>query len=331
VSGETVLVGGRDPGDVDCRWYTGYEVNGSYFVPAGGSVGRRYGLAALEEVDEIDLVTVPDLAAQALQPIAGMFAADASYVIPHRQVLYHASRLGDRMAILNTRAGSVAGVAKLPQLLADPSTGAFGALYYPWVTVAVSGTQRSVPASGLVAGAIARMDSQGGVGRAPANIDLKDVVAVEPLLERTDQDDLNPAGVNALRRFDAPAIELWGARTLSSDPLFRYVNVRRLVIAIKKAINRTLLWTVFEPNGPDLRRKIQSSLDSLMQTFVAGGATAGRDAYFVKCNDENNPKELADLGEVVAEIGVALVAPAEFIVLNVKRTPDAVSVTEQAV
>jgi Phage tail sheath protein subtilisin-like domain/Phage tail sheath C-terminal domain len=328
---ETTLSGGRDPGTIDLRWYTGYDGDGRYFVPPGAPPTRRYGLASLEIVDEIDLVTVPDLTGQTLLPPDGPSGQEALYLLAHRQVLYHASRLGDRLALLDTRLGvAPLDAARLPQQLADPVTAKFGALYYPWLTVTVGAESRRVPPSGFVAGVIARADFEGGVGRAPANFPLKDVVDLEALLEQGDQDDLNPAGVNAVRKFEAPALELWGARTLSTEPSARYVNVRRVLIAVKKAIGRTLLWTVFEPNGPELRRRIQANLESLLQTLVAGGATPATGAFFVRCDDENNPPEVVDAGQVVALIGLALVAPAEFIILNVKRTPDAVSVSEEA-
>jgi phage tail sheath protein FI len=105
-----------------------------------------------------------------------------------------------------------------------------------------------------------------------------------------------------------------------------------VVIALKKALVRRLLWVAFEPNGPALRRRIQAALQSLLETLVAGGATAASDnAFFVQCDDENNPPEAVARGEVVATIGLAVASPAEFIVLKVKRTPDAVSVAEEAV
>jgi phage tail sheath protein FI len=322
-----MLINGRDPGHIDFRWYTGYDLDGQYFP----SATQRTGLAALEIVDEVDLIAVPDLAGQTLLPApTGPTGPDALYLVPHRQVLHHATRLGDRLALLDTRAGvPQTAAAQLPQQLADPLAARFGAVYYPWLNVAGGPAPRAMPPSGFVAGVIARADFEGGVTRAPANFPVRDVVNLELLLTTADQDTLNPAGVNVFRRFEAPALELWGARTLSSDPAGRYVNVRRLLIAIKKAIARRLLWTVFEPNGPLLRRRLLANLQSLMTTLVTGGAMpVATDAFFVKCDAENNPPELAEAGQLVATIGVALVAPAEFIVINVKRTPDALSVSE---
>jgi phage tail sheath protein FI len=226
------------------------------------------------------------------------------------------------------RAAGFAGRAKL----ATPTTAKFGALYYPWLKTATGGVERLVPPSGFIAGIMARTDASSGVGRAPANQPIKDVVDLATLLETADQSDLNLAGVNCARKIEQLAIELWGARTLSTEIGSRYVNVRRLLIGIKKALGKSLQWAVFEPNDISLRRRIEASLTSLMRTLVAGGATASgnaSNAFFVACNDETNPPDVVAAGQIVANIGVALVNPAEFILINVRRTPDSVSVTEE--
>jgi hypothetical protein len=330
--GEAQLAGGRDPGSIDYRWYTGYD-GAQLFVPPGAPAGRRYGLATLEGEEEIDLVAMPDLVGQALLPQDEVNTPATLYLQSYRQVLYHAAKCGDRLALIDPLPDTPPeAAAAVPQQLSDPLTAKFGAFYYPWLKIANGEAERLVPPSGFVAGIMARADQEGGVARAPANYPLLDVVDLEVLLEQADQDNLNPAGINCARKLEKPTIELWGARTLSSDPAARYVNVRRLVMAVKKALARTLTWTVFEPNGPLLWRRIQASLQALMQTLVLGGATAaasGEDSFFVKCDAETNPPEAADAGQVIANVGIALAAPAEFILLNVKRTPDSVSVSEQ--
>jgi phage tail sheath protein FI len=258
---------------------------------------------------------------------------EAIYLAAMREVLYHAAKCGDRFALLDTLAGTTPSqAAALPAKLAEPPTAKFGALYYPWFKAAVSGVERMVPPSGFVAGIIARSDLSGGVGRAPANEPVKDIVDLETVLDAVDQNDLNLVGVNCARKLEQLAVELWGARTLSADVESRYVNVRRLLIGVKKALSNSLRWAVFEPNDRTLRQRIEISLASLMRTLVAGGATASdraSDSFFVKCNDETNPPDVVAAGQIVANVGVALVAPAEFILLNVRRTPDSVSVTEE--
>lgn len=328
--GDVFFAGGRDPGGIDFRWYTGYD-DKDFFQPLG-FVTRRLGLATLESVEEVDLVAVPDLAGQSLLADDAIVGPDAIYRSAFRQILYHAAKLGDRMALLETRAGlTLDQVVTVPAQLADPQTAKFGALYYPWLKTTAGGRERPTPPSGFIAGVIARADREGGAGRAPANFPLKEIVDLEVLLTQDDQDALNLGGINCARKFEQPAIEVWGARTLSADPDARYLNVRRLLIVVKKAINRTLRWAVFEPEGPTLWQRIQASLQGLLQTLVTRGGTPadGGEAFFVKCDEETNPRAVRDLGQVVATIGLALTAPAEFIVLNVKRTPESVSVTEE--
>ena len=226
---DTPLSGGRDPGGIDFRWYTGYDGAGAFFAPPGSTAADRYGLATVEDNDEIDLVAVPDLAGPAILVPDPPATPDAIHLRSFRQVLYHAAKLGDRIALIDPLSGSSpAQVARLPSALADPASGKFGALYFPWLTTTISGTERMVPPSGFVAGVIAQAQQRYGAGRALANFPLLDVVDLEVLLDEEAQDDLNPAGVNCARKLDRPVVELWGARTLSADPLARYLNVRRL-------------------------------------------------------------------------------------------------------
>jgi hypothetical protein len=326
--GEVSLAGGRDSGDIEPGWYTGYQGQ-AYFAPEGRAPGERYGLATLEGLGEIDLVAVPDLVNQ--HSAAAPPPDDEPYLSALRNVLDHAATCGDRFALLDAPAGATPGkVISIAQRLAENDTAKFGALYYPWLRLGDRKTGRTVPPSGFVAGVIARADQLGGVNRAPANYPLNDVVDLEILLDATEQDPLNRAGVNCIRRFERPVMELWGARTLSSDPASRYVNVRRLVIAVKKLLSSSLQWSVFEPNGPALWARIRTSLQSHMQTLVLGGATAagGSGSFFVQCDAETNPPETSEAGQVIARVGIAPTEPAEFIFLNVTRAQGNVSVTE---
>lgn len=331
-SGEVTLAGGRDPGSIFSGWYTGYQ-GSDYFAPAGAPQGARFGLATLEDEADIDLIAVPDLAGQRLLAASDGDDAETTYLQAGREVLVHAARCGDRLALLDTLLGTTPiQAAVLPAKLADTQTSKFGALYYPWLKTSVNGVEKLVPPSGLVAGIMARSDAGGGVARAPANEPIKDVVDLEIVLEAADQNDLNLAGINCARKLGALAVELWGARTLSSEVESRYVNVRRLLIAIKRQLGNSLRWAVFEPHDSALRRRMEAGLTSLMRGLVAGGATASSDpaaAFFVKCDEETNPPAVVAAGQIVANIGVALATPAEFILLNVRRTPDSVSVTEE--
>ena len=151
------------------------------------------------------------------------------------------------------------------------------------------------------------------------------------MLEQADQDDLNPAGVNCVRKFEKPAIELWGARTLSTDPARALRQRPPPADRRQEGDARTPEWTVFEPNGPTLWRRIQANLESLMQTLVAGGATRGirRQVLLRQMRRETQSARGHRRRPGDCHVGIALVAPAEFILLNVKRTPDGVNVTEE--
>jgi phage tail sheath protein FI len=163
---------------------------------------------------------------------------------------------------------------------------------------------------------------------------LLGIVDLENKVDQDTQDELNPIGVNCIRKMRDGAILVWAARTLSQDRQARYVNVRRVLLAVKKFLSRSLLWTVFEPAGPALWRRVEAVLTSFLQSLYANGLASGNrpaEAFYAKCDAETNPPEVADAGQVAAEIGLALVAPAEFIVLSVRRSADAVNVVEEDV
>jgi uncharacterized protein len=214
----------------------------------------------------------------------------------------------------------------------------FAALYHPWLMVeiaAVGGSAasdlRATPPSGHVAGVIARTDLAFGVHRAPANYVLDGVKALSQEIDDSQQAILNPLGINCLRVLPGRGIRVFGARTLSSDPEFRYLNVRRLLLMIEEAIEDSHQWAVFEPNNPILRQALSFSLNSFLDGLWRGGALAGNTpaaAYTVQCNDVTTPQALSEAGQVVAEIGVAPVVPFEFITFRLGRTVEAIEVKE---
>ena len=334
---ETVaLTQGADPGDIDARFYTGYETSGAHFEVATLGVPHSgpYGLAALEPIDEVNLIAVPDLSRAAPE---GAAATDrtAELAAAQRQVLLHCAKLGDRFALLDPLPTQTPTEASSQALaLAGEPSAKFGALYYPWLDLVYLETRHRMPPSGPVAGLIARSDESGGVNRAPANFPLLGIVDLENKVDQDTQDELNPIGVNCIRKMRDGAILVWAARTLSQDRQARYVNVRRVLLAVKKFLSRSLLWTVFEPAGPALWRRVEAVLTSFLQSLYANGLASGNrpaEAFYAKCDAETNPPEVADAGQVAAEIGLALVAPAEFIVLSVRRSADAVNVVEEDV
>lgn len=210
----------------------------------------------------------------------------------------------------------------------------FAALYYPWLRVSDqgdSGAVRDVPPSGHVLGLIARTDLSQGVHRAPANDVLHNVKALTHDVNDAVQGILNPQGINCIRALPGRGLRVYGARTLSSDAEWRYLNVRRLVLMIEEAIEEYHQWAVFEPNNQVLRQSLTYSLNSFLNLLWRRGALAGKApdaAYRVKCDADNNPPAIVDAGQIVAEIAVAPTIPFEFIIFRLGRTVEAVEVTE---
>jgi len=201
----------------------------------------------------------------------------------------------------------------------------YAALYYPWVSVAdpVSGTTDFVPPSGHLAGIYARVDTERGVHKAPANAVIRGAVDVERRLSKADQDGLNPDGVNVIRAFNG-SMTVWGARTLGGDKNneWKYINIRRLFLFLRESIDEGTQWVVFEPNTPTLWAQITRNITAFLTNVWQSGALFGNtpaEAFYVKCDDETNPPEVRDLGQVVTEIGVAVVKPAEFVIFRISQ------------
>ncbi len=314
-----------------------FVVNIPKGAPVGGSGRGRTGLAALEAIDEIAIVAAPGY-------------ADA---LSYEELLSHCERLGDRVAILDppaeiieteplTRVATApapkaadkatdapapapkSGPAEIPGL--RPRQSDYGTFYVPWVSVRdpLSGDVVSTPPSGHVAGVWARTDTLRGVHKAPANEPLRGVVDLSYRITRGEQETLNPAGVNCIRYFPAEGVRIWGARTLAADASeWRYLNVRRLFSMLKESIGDGTRWIVFEPNDELLWRSIRRDIGAFLTRVWRDGALMGatpQEAFFVKCDSETNPPDVRDAGMVIAEIGVAPVKPAEFVVFKLSQS-----------
>ena len=205
------------------------------------------------------------------------------------------------------------------------SDGGYGALYAPRIIVrdplSPSGDTVTVPPSGHVAGIYARTDAARGVHKAPANASVRGALNVTYHLTREEQDTLNSAGVNGIRFVPNKGIRVWGARTLApSASEWRYVPVRRLINMIEKSIAKGTRWVVFEPNDRQLWKDIRRDVRAFLRTLWRDGALMGRterEAFFVQCDDETNPRESIEQGRVVVVIGVAPLKPAEFITVRI--------------
>ena len=207
----------------------------------------------------------------------------------------------------------------------------YAALYFPWVIISTDSGFRTVPPSGHVAGVIARADLAIGPHRAPANYALNDVRALSSPVGAAEQGVLNPLGINCLRALPGQGLRVYGARTVSSAPEWRYLNVRRLIIMIEKALERSAQWAVFEPNNLLTRQILRFSISQFLDNLWRQGALAGSDpagAYAVRCDETNNPPEVIDAGQLIVEIAVAPAIPFEFIRFRLGRTVEAITVTE---
>ncbi|HET7523555.1 MAG TPA: phage tail sheath subtilisin-like domain-containing protein, partial [Acidimicrobiales bacterium] len=200
----------------------------------------------------------------------------------------------------------------------------YAALYWPWVKVMdpATGTNVFVPPSGHMAGIWGRNDDTRGVHKAPANEVVRGAISLEINITKNEHDLLNPVGINCIRAFPGRGIRVWGARTISSDPAWRYLNVRRLFNYLEESILNGTDWVVFEPNDYSLWSKISRTISTFLVNEWRKGALFGltpAEAFYVKCDAETNPAEGIDAGQGVCEIGVAPVKPAEFVIFRLSQ------------
>jgi hypothetical protein len=200
----------------------------------------------------------------------------------------------------------------------------YATVYYPWIEIMdpVQNRPMLIPPSGHMAGVWARSDSTRGVHKAPANEVIRNITGLAMGITKGEQDILNPIGVNCLRAFPGQGTRVWGARTLSSNPSWRYLNVRRLFNFVEKSIENSTQWVVFEPNDYSLWSRVTRDITAFLKGVWASGALFGRtpdQAFYVKCDEELNPPESRDLGRLVIEIAMSPVKPAEFVIFRIMQ------------
>jgi len=232
----------------------------------------------------------------------------------------HCEKMHDRFCILDPLPGHGLSEALEWRGQFDSSHASF---YFPFIKVR-KGEEvlEPIPPSGHIAGMIARTDQLEGVHRAPANQPLQGLVDVAQRVRKRERDHAFDHRINTLVAFPGRGIRIWGARTLSSDPAFVQINVRRLFILVRKSVEKYAQWVVFEPNEPTLWKKIIRSVDVFLADLWKQGALVGAaqdEAYYVKCDEETNPPEARDVGQLVCEIGISPVKPAEFIVVRIHQ------------
>ena len=285
-----------------------------------GDSADRTGFSGLEAVDTVTMLSVPDLMAmyQAGQiDLEGVQAVQSA-------MLAHCELMGDRVAVLDAPPGLNAQQVSEWRTDKVGYDSKYATLYWPWVKVfdPVAGQARFVPPSGHIAGVWARSDEERGVHKAPANEILRGALGLEINITKGEHDQLNPDGINCIRAFPGRGIRVWGARTLSSDPAWRYLNVRRLFNYIEESILEGTQWVVFEPNDLDLWMRVKRTINAFLTRTWRDGALFGaspEEAFFVKCDEETNPPDVVDAGQLIVEIGVAPVKPAEFVVFRIAQ------------
>jgi len=293
----------------------GGTVGLSSYQGASTDPDKRSGLAAFEGVDEISIVCIPDENKETLDGLT-------------KELVNHCEKMRDRFAILQSKqsAGSVGD-------LRPPVDSKYAAFYYPWIKVLdpITNTYKLVPPGGHIAGVYARSDQERGVHKAPANEVLRGVSELEVDVSKGDQDMLNPRGVNCIRAFSGRGIRVWGARATSSDPLWKYVNVRRLFLFIEESIDEGTQWVVFEPNNEMLWARVRQTINQFLTGVWKDGALMGLnqdEAFFVKCDRTTMTQDDIDNGRLIVLIGVAPVKPAEFVIFRIAQVAKGSEIAE---
>ena len=294
----------------------GFFENGgtlAYIVPIKDPSGVDSALDALTRQPDVSIVCLPGVVDPAVQA----------------KLITHCETMGDRFAILDGAQDSTplkSDGALQTQRGALLSVNGFAGLYWPWIVIAdptaAPGVQATVtvPPSGHIAGVMSRCDATVGVHLAPANQLVRGAVALDYTLNDTEQGQLNHSNINAIRTFPGTPPLVWGARTLTNGTQWQYVNVRRLVSYIEDSLIQGLRWAVFAPNNTALWKGLERSITEFLTRIWEAGALFGataKDAFYVQINEELNPPAVRDLGEVIAEIGLAVTRPAEYVVLRI--------------
>jgi phage tail sheath protein FI len=275
----------------------------------------KTGLRQFEDIEDISIVAAPgstfgygtgEPQAKDSQAVVGLLIA-------------HCQRMRYRIAVVDS--GDKQSIAEVRRMRAAIDS-SYGAMYYPWVRVVDPLTRQeiSLPPSGFVAGIYARNDINRNVWKAPANEVVNLAIGFEQTLNKSQQDVLNPEGINCFRYFSGRGNRLWGARTVSSDPEWKYVNLRRYFAFLERSIDRGTQWAVFEPNGEALWENVRRTIyDFIFDQWVKGALLGDKPekAFFVKCDRSTMTQNDLDNGRLICLVGVAALKPAEFVIFRI--------------
>lgn len=274
----------------------------------------KSGLKAFEDIEDISIVAAPG---SSFDYNNNKYKNDVVTILGH--LINHCEKMRYRIAVLDS---------SNKQLLSDVRKyrgqldSKHAALYYPWVIILdpLTGEKLNLPPSGFVAGIYARNDVEYGVHKAPANEVVKLAIGFDVMLNKSQQDVLNPEAINCFRFFEGRGYRLWGARIITSDPEWKYVNLRRYFAYLERSIDKGTQWIVFENNSEKLWANVKSTVEDFLFNEWKSGHLMGesvKEAYFVKCDRSTMTQNDIDNGRMICLIGVAPVRPAEFVIFRI--------------
>ena len=288
-------------------------VSDEYEGKADEDKNVKTGLKAFEDIEDISIVAAP----------GSTFGYENGYRSSAATIMglliSHASRMRYRIAVLDCGEGQTIAQVRAMRARLDSK---YAALYYPWVRVLDPVTRQEInlPPSGFIAGIYARNDINRAVYKAPANEVINLALGFEQFLNKSQQDILNPEGINCLRFFEGRGMLVWGARLISSDPEWKYVNLRRYFAYLERSIDRGTQWAVFEPNGDALWANVRRTIEDFLLNEWQSGALLGdkpEKAFFVKCDRTTMTQNDLDNGRLICLIGIAPLKPAEFVIFRI--------------
>ena len=276
------------------------------FLGKDDGPGRRTGLQAFQENGNVSIMAIPGVTAPEVQASLIAFCENKKSCFAILDVPMELKKTND---VANFR---------------DMYDSTYAAMYHPWLEMYDAGSKRSAyfPPSGAMAGIYARTDIERGVHKAPANEVVRGCTGLSCAYNEGEQDILNPIGVNLIRSFTGRGIRVWGARTISSNGLWKYLNVRRLFIYVEESIKANTNWVVFEPNSTTLWNRVTRTIETFLATCWRDGALAGStpsEAFFVECGPTTMTQDDIDNGRLICQIGIAPVKPAEFVIFRITQ------------
>lgn len=276
------------------------------FLGKDDGPGKRTGLQAFQENGNVSIMAIPGVTAPEVQASLIAFCENKKSCFAILDVPMELKKTND---VANFR---------------DMYDSTYAAMYHPWLEMYDAGAKRSAyfPPSGAMAGIYARTDIERGVHKAPANEVVRGCTGLSCAYNEGEQDILNPIGVNLIRSFTGRGIRVWGARTISSNGLWKYLNVRRLFIYVEESIKANTNWVVFEPNSTTLWNRVTRTIETFLATCWRDGALASStpsEAFFVECGPTTMTQDDIDNGRLICQIGIAPVKPAEFVIFRITQ------------